>query len=130
VTSVDKLNIALGVVGIAVTLTAAIDPTLWPRIAPGSSKARETITPIAAHQLYIIRRGDTLIGLAARRANAACWIAIYRSNPGIGPNPSRLLPGTVLTIPTPLTCSDEDKRKARKLLEGDATAGAIKLSPE
>ncbi len=50
------------------------------------------------YETVVVQRGDTLAKIGARYCTS--WQEIYRMNQAaIGPNPSRLNPGTVLTVP-------------------------------
>jgi len=49
---------------------------------------------------YVVQRGDTLSGIAARLAVRGGWPALYAANrPRIGPDPDVIRPGTVLVLP-------------------------------
>jgi nucleoid-associated protein YgaU len=49
---------------------------------------------------YAVRRSDTLSRIAARLHIAGGWQALYAANADvIGPDPNRLVPGTVLRLP-------------------------------
>ncbi|WP_338694973.1 transglycosylase family protein [Streptomyces sp. Q6] len=51
-------------------------------------------------RIHVVRRGDTLAGIAARFKVKGGWQALYKANRDmIGPHPDRLNVGTMLLIP-------------------------------
>ncbi|GAA3382891.1 hypothetical protein GCM10017750_50920 [Streptomyces racemochromogenes] len=55
-----------------------------------------------AGRMHVVRAGDTLEGIAHRRRILGGWRPLYEANrPLIGPDPARLTPGTLLTLPPP-----------------------------
>ncbi len=60
---------------------------------------------------YTVTAGDTLSGIAARLALPGGWLALYEANwQAIGPDPNRIHPGTVLTIPSPAATTSPSSR--------------------
>lgn len=60
---------------------------------------------------YTVVAGDTLSGIAARLALPGGWLALYEANwRVIGPNPNRIHPGAVLTIPGPAATTSPSAR--------------------
>ncbi|WP_331284314.1 transglycosylase family protein [Streptomyces antarcticus] len=53
-----------------------------------------------AGRMHVVRGGDTLVSIAARRRVAGGWRALYEANRGvIGERPERLAVGTLLALP-------------------------------
>ncbi|GLX31051.1 hypothetical protein Slala02_68710 [Streptomyces lavendulae subsp. lavendulae] len=53
-----------------------------------------------AGRMHVVRAGDTLEGIARRRRVPGGWRPLYEANrPAIGPDPARLTPGLLLTLP-------------------------------
>jgi LysM repeat protein len=69
------------------TLTAAVSPAA-------------TAVTANSPATYVVQRGDTLSGIAARFAVAGGWSALYAANQALlGPDPNVIQPGTVLVLP-------------------------------
>jgi nucleoid-associated protein YgaU len=75
-----------------------------PRTTARTTTPRPTTTPpppptTPKPKTYTVKPGDTLSGIA-RRFNIANWRDLYNLNRSVvGPNPNRIFPGQVLTIP-------------------------------
>ncbi len=66
--------------------------TLRVAVAPGT---------VTSPTKYVVQRGDTLSGIAARFAVRGGWPALYAANqPLIGPDPNVIRSGTVLALPS------------------------------
>jgi nucleoid-associated protein YgaU len=70
------------------------------RLSPGQVLTLPGATPISPRpELYKIKRGDTLSGIAARKlGDAGRWPEIARLNRDIVPDPDEIVPGQVLVI--------------------------------
>lgn len=68
---------------------------------PGPGPAPAPAPPAPAGRLYMVKRGDTLSGIAKSHYGAASrWRDIYAANRAvIGPNPNLIHPGQALTLP-------------------------------
>ena len=63
------------------------------------SKAKPVAPRRAKGNVYTVRRGDTLSGIAARRGVPGGWKQLYRINKrAIGPNPGLIRPGQRLSL--------------------------------
>ncbi|MFD4049029.1 transglycosylase family protein [Streptomyces sp. NPDC058611] len=55
-----------------------------------------------AGRMHVVRGGETLVSIAARRRVAGGWRALYEANRGvIGERPERIAVGTLLALPPP-----------------------------
>jgi nucleoid-associated protein YgaU len=72
------------------------------RIFPGQVLTLPADTAMQAPpRLYIVRRGDTLSGIAQRKLGAASrWPEILERNREVLSNPDRIFPDQVLVLPT------------------------------
>jgi LysM repeat protein len=71
---------------------ATLASTLSAPAAPGPAASPAT--------RYVVQRGDTLSGIAARLGVRGGWPALYVANrPRVGPDPDVIRPGTVLVLP-------------------------------
>jgi nucleoid-associated protein YgaU len=71
---------------------ATLASTLSAPAAPGPAASLAT--------RYVVQRGDTLSGIAARLGVRGGWPALYVANrPRVGPDPDVIRPGTVLVLP-------------------------------
>ena len=62
--------------------------------------AAAPVTATSPTTRYVVQRGDTLSGIAARFAVRGGWLALYAANrPLIGPNPNLLRSGGALVLP-------------------------------
>jgi nucleoid-associated protein YgaU len=70
------------------------------RLSPGQVLTLPGATPIRPRpELYKVKRGDTLSGIAARKlGDAGRWPEIARLNRDIVPDPDEIVPGQVLVI--------------------------------
>ncbi|MHC4872480.1 MAG: LysM peptidoglycan-binding domain-containing protein [Planctomycetota bacterium] len=69
------------------------------KIKPEKKIAKESYTPQISN-IYIVRRNDTLTGIAKQRLGSARrWREIARLNTDVLPNPHRLKPGIRLRLP-------------------------------
>jgi tetratricopeptide (TPR) repeat protein len=68
--------------------------------AAGATKAAKKPAGPTRTQRYVVKRGDTLAGIADRfYGDRNAWMTIYRANKSAIPNKDKLLADTVLTIP-------------------------------
>jgi nucleoid-associated protein YgaU len=72
------------------------------RIAPGQALTLPVDTPTQPPpRLYIVRRGDTLSGIAQRElGDASRWPEIFERNREVISNPDRISPDQILDLPT------------------------------
>jgi nucleoid-associated protein YgaU len=72
------------------------------RISPGQVLTLPGDTPMQPPpRLYIVRRGDTLSGIAQRElGNASRWPEIFERNRDVISDPDRIFPDQVLVLPT------------------------------
>ena len=72
------------------------------RISPGQVLTLPADTPTQPPaRLYIVRRGDTLSGIAQRElGDASRWPEIFERNREVLSNPDRIYPNQVLILPT------------------------------
>ena len=72
------------------------------RISPGQVLTLPADTPIQPPaRLYIVRRGDTLSGIAQRElGDAGRWPEIFERNREVMSHSERILPDQVLILPT------------------------------
>jgi nucleoid-associated protein YgaU len=72
------------------------------RISPGQVLTLPVDTAIQPPpRLYIVRRGDTLSGIAQRElGDASRWPEIFERNREVLSNPDRIFPDQVLILPT------------------------------
>ena len=72
------------------------------RISPGQLLTLPDNTPTQPpSRLYIVRRGDTLSGIAQRElGDAGRWPEILERNRNVVSNPDRIFPDQVLILPT------------------------------
>jgi nucleoid-associated protein YgaU len=72
------------------------------RISPGQVLTLPDDTPTQPPpRLYIVRRGDTLSGIAQRElGDASRWPEIFERNRDVISNPGRIFPDQVLILPT------------------------------
>ena len=72
------------------------------RISPGQVLTLPVDTPTQPPpRLYIVRRGDTLSGIAQRElGDASRWPEILERNRDVISNPDRIFPDQVLILPT------------------------------
>jgi nucleoid-associated protein YgaU len=72
------------------------------RISPGQVLTLPADTPTQpSPRLYIVRRGDTLSGIAQRElGDAGRWPEILERNRNVVSNPDRIFPDQVLILPT------------------------------
>jgi hypothetical protein len=87
----------------ALALAAVISISFWasPAAAQG---APAPAAPVDSVELvdYVVQPGDTCLGIAIRvLGDRAAYELIHRHNPGMGPTPHNLVPGTVLRLPRP-----------------------------
>jgi LysM repeat protein len=69
-------------------------------LASMTSVVAVSVTAARPAARYVVQRGDTLSGIAARLAVRGGWPALYAANRRvIGPDPDMILPGTVLVLP-------------------------------
>jgi nucleoid-associated protein YgaU len=71
------------------------------RIFPGQVLVLPSDTrPVPAPRIYVVRRGDTLSGIAQAQLGAANrWPEIFALNRDVVSNPDRIFPGQVLVLP-------------------------------
>src|SRR5690349_11490920 len=55
---------------------------------------------MANYTQYVVKKGDTLSGIAKKIGNKITWQKIYAANRDILNNPNRIYPGQALKIPT------------------------------
>ena len=72
------------------------------RISPGQVLTLPGTTPMhPPPRIYVVRRGDTLSGIAQRELGAASrWPEILERNREVLSNPDRIFPDQVLVLPT------------------------------
>lgn len=82
-------------------VTAVAEPT--PRVIEPQVELARTLTPRAGHT-HTVGQGDDLWSLAQRYyGDGARWRTIVSANPALQADPmSRLVPGTVLSVPDPV----------------------------
>jgi nucleoid-associated protein YgaU len=72
------------------------------RISPGQVLALPGTTPMhPPPRIYVVRRGDTLSGIAKRElGDASRWPDIFERNRDVISDPDRIFPDQVLILPT------------------------------
>jgi nucleoid-associated protein YgaU len=72
------------------------------RISPGQVLTLPGTTPMhPPPRIYVVRRGDTLSGIAKRElGDASRWPEIFERNRDVISDPDRIFPDQVLILPT------------------------------
>jgi opacity protein-like surface antigen len=90
--------------GAALAVAVAVASWASPAAAQGAPDPVAQAAPADSVELvdYVVQPGDTCLGIAIRvLGDRAAYDLIHRYNPGMGPTPHNLVPGTVLKLPRP-----------------------------
>ena len=83
--------------------TGSSTPSTPKPTTPPATTPKPSTPPATGSEKYIVKRGDTLSGIAAYKKVHGGWQALYRANKSVvGSNPNLIFPGQKLTVPRPI----------------------------